>query len=138
SKLDARTCFRRSRICPRVHIAHAKRAGVGPHPTLNGAEGAALACSVRAQSAKDLAAVNFEGHAVNCPLRTIADVEVFDLKSQTVRRGLTGGRQYGSQIMRDSRQSRRLDVMWLRELLTKGLRRRLYGGVHNLYGWGQT
>lgn len=100
-KLDAHPCFRCGGICASVNLTDSDRARVGPHQTLNSAERARLPRSVRAQQAKDLPLINFEGHAVNCPLRTIADMEIFDLKSQTMRRGVTGGRHCGSQIMRD-------------------------------------
>jgi hypothetical protein len=101
-KLDAHPGFRCGGICSSVDIADSDRPGVGPQQTLDGAEGAGLSGSVRAKEAKDLPRSNVEGHAVNGPLRTIADVEVFDSKSQTGRCRLAGSCHSGSHIMGDT------------------------------------
>src|SRR5207245_343131 len=77
-KLDAHPCFRRGGIFSGVDLADSDRARVGPDQTLNSAERARFPGSVRPQQPKDFALVDSERHTVNRPLRTIADMEVFD------------------------------------------------------------
>src|SRR5207302_11241110 len=94
----------------------ADRAGVGPQQTLNRAEGGCLPSSVRAQQAKDLALADFEGHAINRPLWTITHMEVFDLKSQIMRRSHAGGRLAGSHTYGLSDDTSASVSTWLWEL----------------------
>src|SRR6202035_1914181 len=97
-ELDTHSCFRRGRIGSSVDIADSDRARSGPQQALNRAERARLPRSVRAEETEDLPLVNVERHAVNRAFRAVADVEILDLKSKTLRRGLAGGSHSGGTL----------------------------------------
>src|SRR4029077_1835445 len=69
-----------------VNLADQDRAGGRLEQSLDRAQGAGLAGSVRTQKAEDLAFVDIERDSIHRSLGSIADAQVFDLESKASRR----------------------------------------------------
>src|SRR5207302_10884437 len=74
------------RVGSSVDLADQDRAGGRLEQSLDGAQGACLAGSVRTQKPEDLAFVDIERDPIHRSLGAVADAKVFDLKSKTSHR----------------------------------------------------
>src|SRR5260221_14764630 len=85
-ELNADQCFGQPGLGSCVDLADQDRAGGWFEKSLDRAQGACLAGSVRTQKPEDLAFIDIERDSVYCSLGAIADAQVFDLESKASHR----------------------------------------------------
>src|SRR5207302_4559085 len=96
-ELNADQRFGRPGVRSSVDLADQDRAGGRLEQSLDRAEGACLAGSVRTQKPEDLAFVDIERDPVHRSLGAVADAQVYDLESKTSHRRRFRGHSVDSQ-----------------------------------------